>query len=287
MQAPTSVFLTPTPTPPPTPLTLTAAACSRPFSSRRSPSYESSISLKDLAPSAPFEQTQSSFFIHCSSCSTQPYPSSNPWQSPAFPFMSCLTSPIPLITSPLPSSPAPYSSPFSATSAPTSPASCPASPTLSTPVLSQAETVTLSLTLSGSSEDLSCQTVPSIKTPTTPSILSVSCCEDHNSSQLIAALVSPTLPSSPCMASPSVTASASKDSLAAQLASSSRPISPLSICTLPPISPSGSRCPSPGPPSPPIRSLSPCPVCQCKCAPSVNPSPALTHIDPSKMEIYI
>lgn len=281
LKAQSPIFPTPTPTPPPTPLTSVAAANRGPFSLRHSPSYESSISLEDLAPLAPLEPFQSNFLPSHSSRLAPQNSSAESCQSPAFSFLPGLSSPIPLITSPLPYS-APHSpSPFSNTSVSTS-LSIPATPTS---IFSPAETVTLSLTLS----DQSCQTTHTIKTTSTPTIFTaIHSSGDPNLSQLIATPVTPILSSAPPSTSPSISTTPSNDSLVAQLASSSsRPVSPLSVCTLPPISPSGSYCSSPSPPSPPLRSLSPCPVCQCKCVPSVTPPPARTHNDASKMEIFI
>lgn len=277
LRAPSPIFPTPTPTPPPTPVTRAAAANSPLFSSRRSPSYESSISLKDLAPSVAHEPSQSPFLrSRCSRLVPQSYPAESS-QSPAFSFLPCLSSPIPLITSPLPYSAPNSPSSFSTTSVPTSPLSVPATPTS---ILPQAELITLSLTISGSSSD------PTSTIETTSSCFS-------GEPTLFQPMATPAAhnPSSiPASISPSISISPSKESLVAHLASfssSSRPVSPLSICTLPPVSPSGSHCPSPSPPSPPLRSLSPCPVCQCKCAPSVTPPPARTRNDPSTMEIFI
>lgn len=267
-RSPSSIFATPTPTPPPTPLTPTSTnGCTS--SSRRSPSYESSLSFKDLAPLAQFDVPQShlrssaspSFNLHCLS--------PDPRQFPAFPFSARGSSPIPLITSPLPSSANHCSpSPFSPTFFPTSPTSVPASPpfTMATPTFPHAEPVTLSPTMSGSFSGFSCHTT----TPTKATTVSTSHTKNY-----------PTIPFSqiPC------SASTSKDSLVAQLApssSSSRPVSPLSIIL--PLSPSGSRCSSPSPLSPPLRSLSPCPVCR---VPAVSPPPSRAHTDPSKVELFI
>ncbi|KAM7408513.1 hypothetical protein PAMA_002305 [Pampus argenteus] len=101
VQTPTSFFPTPTPTPtpPPTPLTPTAALHYQPFSPRRSLSYESSISLKDLAPPAPFEQ-QFNFLCPPSPCLT-------PQFSPADPPTSVPSSPTSLPTSPILTTPTP------------------------------------------------------------------------------------------------------------------------------------------------------------------------------------
>uniref|UniRef100_A0A3B3XRF4 Ankyrin 3a n=1 Tax=Poecilia mexicana TaxID=48701 RepID=A0A3B3XRF4_9TELE len=234
--------------------------------------YESSISLKDLAPPTPLELPQSNC-PHSHSLRPVPqWPSSDPCEFSFFPQVS---SPIPLITSPLPTSPAPFSpSGFSVLSLPTSPTSVPASSTSNTscPVALQANTA--SLTLSELSSDLSSQTTSSLKPDPSPTTLT-SIFSSHDLSQPITTLA------------PSPSDSASKESLVAQPYSSSRPASPLSVCTLPPISPAGSRCPSPAPSSPPLRSPSPCPVCQCKCMTSVNPPPARTRSDPSKMELFI
>lgn len=267
------------PTPPPTPLTPVAAANRSPFSLRHSPSYESSISLKDLAPLAPLEPFRADFFPPHSSRLAPQSSSAESCQSLAFSFLPGMSSPIPLITSPLPYSAPNSPLPFSYASVSCSPLSTPTS------ILSPADTVTLSLTLSGTT----CQTTPTLKTTSTSTIYTViHSSDDPNLSQLIATPVSPILSSTPASSSPSVSASPSNDSLVAQLAfSSSRPVSPLSVCTLPPISPSGSHSSSPSPPSPPLRSLSPCPVCQCKCAPSVTPPPARARSDASNMEMFI
>ncbi|XP_035519518.1 proline-rich receptor-like protein kinase PERK2 [Morone saxatilis] len=278
LQTPSPFFPTLTPTPPPTPLATTTALQGRPFSSRRSPSYESSISLKDLAPPAPFEPTQFNFLSRPPQCLIAQCSHADPHQSPAFPYSPHPSSPIPLITSPLPPSSAansPPPIPSSLTPVPSSPTSAPASPILTTPKSSQAERNTFS-----------CHT-PS-KTATTSTNLTPVPSSIANQSESITLPVSP-IPSSPSgRTSPSVIASPSKDSVVTQgLASSSRPVSPLSLSTLPPISPSGSRCPSPSPSSPPLRSLSPCPACQCTCAPSVPPPPTQTHTDPSTMEILM
>uniref|UniRef100_A0A3Q4HI87 Ankyrin 3a n=1 Tax=Neolamprologus brichardi TaxID=32507 RepID=A0A3Q4HI87_NEOBR len=135
---------------------------------------------------------------------------------------------------------------------------------------------------------VTCQTGDTFKPTTTPPNLTLAPCSmSPSQSQPITIPVSAIHSTAPGKVPPSVTASSSKESLVTQLASSFRPMSPLSMSTLPPTSPSGSRCPSPSPPSPPLRSLSPCPVCQCTCAPSVNPPPTQTRIDPSNMEIYL
>lgn len=84
--------------------------------------------------------------------------------------------------------------------------------------------------------------------------------------------------------SPSVTASPSWESLPTRLPTSGG-VSPLSVVTLPKVSPSGSRSASPCPSSPTPHPLSPGPACQC-----VPPNPPLTtqtHTDPSKIEIFI
>ncbi|XP_076747712.1 ankyrin-3 isoform X36 [Maylandia zebra] len=280
LQTPSPFFPTPTPTPPPTPLTPSAALYCHPFPPRRSPSYESSILLKDLAPSAPFQPAEFDVFTSPHACPIPQCPNTDPRQFPAFPFSPLTSSPIPLITSPLLSSPAPHSpSPFlsSAISVPTSPTSAPASPRLSIPTLDLLQALSVT-----------CQTGDTFKPTTTPPNLTLApCAMSPSHSQPITIPVSAIHSTAPGTVPPSVTASSSKESLVTQLASSFRPVSPLSMSTLPPISPSGSRCPSPSPSSPPLRSLSPCPVCQCTCAPSVNPPPTQTRIDPSNMEIYL
>ncbi|XP_075931938.1 uncharacterized protein LOC142931749, partial [Anarhichas minor] len=263
----------PTPTPPPTPLTPTAALHCRPFSPRRSLSYESSISLKDLAPPALFKPPKFNFLSSPPPCLISQCLSTYPRKSPAFPFSPRPSSPIPLITSPLSPSPA-ANSPITS-SVPCSPTSVPTSPSLTTPAPnpSVAEPNAFSLTLSGSTSDISCHTTAPSITATTPANLT-----------LITPV--PPIPSSPSgFASPSVTASPSKESLVTQLASSSRPVSPLSLSTLPLVSTSGSRCPSPTPSSPPLRYLSPCPACQCSFVPAISPPPPRTPIDPSTAEI--
>uniref|UniRef100_A0A8D3CCL3 Ankyrin 3 n=1 Tax=Scophthalmus maximus TaxID=52904 RepID=A0A8D3CCL3_SCOMX len=278
-------FPTRTPTPPSTPLSPTATLHGSTVSSRRSPSYESSISLEDLAPPAPFKQLQFNF-------STLP-PFLIPQCPPAYRCQSP-TSPIPLITSPLPYSSAAISSstiPFSATCVPCSPTSVPTSPTFTMPNLNPSqpsEPIASSLTVYGSTPDLSCPATTSAKpvpAPTNHTLEPSS--KIPNISEPISIPLSP-VPCAPSgRVSPSVATSQSKESLVTQLASSSRPVSPLSLSTLPPISPSGSRCPSPSPSSPPLRPLSPCPACQCTCAPSIPPPPTRTRVDPSTMEIFI
>uniref|UniRef100_A0A7N8XAG2 Ankyrin 3a n=1 Tax=Mastacembelus armatus TaxID=205130 RepID=A0A7N8XAG2_9TELE len=280
-----SFFPMPAPTPPPTPLTPPAVLPSRPFSLRRSPSYESSISLKDLAPPAPFELPHFNFLSPRPPINVPQCPRAEPHPSPAFLYSPHPSSPIPLITSPLPSSPIP-----SGSSVLSSPNSIPTSPTLTTPSLNcsqPSEPITSSLTVSSS--DLLCDT--NIRTPSEPAItptkltLVPSSTAPNTSESITLPFLSP--PTSPSgRASFSVTASPSKDSLVMQLAESSRPVSPLSY-TLPPISPFGSHCPSPSPSSPSLHSLSPCPACQSTCAPSILPSPTQAHTDLSTMEIFI
>uniref|UniRef100_A0A8C5GKS2 Ankyrin-3-like n=1 Tax=Gouania willdenowi TaxID=441366 RepID=A0A8C5GKS2_GOUWI len=237
------ILQTPSPfcvTPPPTPHT--------PFPPRRSPSYESSILLQDLAPLAQFEPPQFNFLGS----------PSDPHQSPH------MFSPIPLITSPLLLSPAhnsPSPCPFAAMLTPASSRSVPTP----TPTSKQSE---LS---SEFTPELSCHTETNTIT-------------DLN---LITPSVTPTIFNDSHDTATSIINSPSKEFLTQVACSSSRALSPLSFSTLPPISPSGSRCPSPNPLSPPLRSLSPCPVCQCTCAPSVNPPPTRTRIDNSSMEIFL
>uniref|UniRef100_A0A8C3AJY5 Ankyrin 3 n=1 Tax=Cyclopterus lumpus TaxID=8103 RepID=A0A8C3AJY5_CYCLU len=274
------------PTLPPTPLTPIAALHCRPFPLRRSPSYESSISLKDLAPPALFKLPRANVISPRHPRLIPQCPPAAPCQSPAFPFSPRRSSPIPLITSPLPPSPA-ADSPIPS-SVLCSPTSVPTSPSLTTPTpnLLLAEPNPSSLTLSGSTSDPSCHTTASSITATIPAILTLvpSSIAPKPSEPLITPV--PPISSSPSvMASSSVTVSPRKESLVTQLASSSRPVSPLSISTFPPVSASGSCCPSPPPSSPPLRSLSPCPACQFSFEPSI--SPPQTPIDPSTMEILI
>lgn len=215
-----SFFPTLTPTPPPTPLSPTAVLNHQRPSSRRSLSYEFSVSLRDLAPPAPFKQPRS--ILHSPNLT----PLFDDRQSPVLPFSPQPSSPIPFISSPLPYSPTPGR---------TSPAKPLPSSTNLTPELSSAF-------------------------PTTQPDLAISS--------------SPT-----CRVSPSVPASQSKDSLV------TRTISPVSLSPLPLISPSGSRCTSPCPSSPPLHSLTPCPTCQCTCATSVPPRPTQPRVDPSTAEM--
>uniref|UniRef100_A0A8D0AXL2 Ankyrin 3 n=1 Tax=Sander lucioperca TaxID=283035 RepID=A0A8D0AXL2_SANLU len=267
LQTPIPFF--PTPTPPPTPLTPTAEL---PFSRRRSPSYESSISLKDLAPPALFKLPQFNFLSSPSPCLIPQYPPADPRQSADLPLSPDPSSTIPLITSPLPPSPvanSPSPIPSLVPSVLSSPSSVPNSPTLTTPAPnpSQAEPNTPSLTLSRSCSDLSCHTS---ETATTPAILTlVPSSIAPNLSESLIIPVSP-IPFSPLdRALPSVTASPCNDPFVTQLAASSR------------------HCPSPSPSSPPLCSLSPCPACQCTCPPSIPPPPTQTRIDPSTVEIFI
>ncbi|KAK5854239.1 hypothetical protein PBY51_015327 [Eleginops maclovinus] len=264
LQPPTPYF--PTLTPPPTPLSPTEATPSRPFSLRRSQSYESSISLKDLAPPAQFRSPEFN-------CLSPPPTCLIPSCPPADPFLPDTLSPIPLITSPLLPSHAPPNSSLVLSS----PTSVPTSLTLTTPapIPSQAEPNPSSSTLSGSTSDL-------------PSLTAANHTVDSHSitpipSEPLTIPVS-SIPSSPSdNASPCVTLSPTQESAVTPLASSSRPVSPLSLSTLPPVSPSKSRCPSPS--SPPLRALSPCPACHCTFPPSTLPT--RTPIDPSAVEAFI
>lgn len=245
-------------TPPPTPLSATAAQHYHPFSSRRSPSYESSILLRDLAPPAQFEPQPDLL--------DPQFPTADTHHVPALCFSPHPPSPIPLITSPLPVTcvdpfpPLPSSSLTSVTSGFDSLQGC-SSWTAVAPDYSHRE-------------------------PNCPSLSEVTS-EGFSHSEMRPRNVSPCSaePGQPepfaLPVSPPVAASLSSECLPAQVAFGCRPAS-----TLPSVSPSGSCCPSPGPSSPPPPSLSPCPVCQCTCAPSV-PAPAHKHSDPSTMELLI
>uniref|UniRef100_A0A8C6WRY9 Ankyrin 3a n=1 Tax=Neogobius melanostomus TaxID=47308 RepID=A0A8C6WRY9_9GOBI len=236
---------TPTPTPPPTPLTPTSAA----LSSRRSPSYESSISHKDLAPAPKFKSPPS------------PLPLSphipDPRQSAFFPFSPHPTSPIPLITSPLPTTSTCLSP------SPVRPFAVPPSPTPSL----QTDSDNHSFTVVSSPSPCKTTTVSSSLVPDAPEPNSV-----------------PVSTSASGKISPPVATSPSGESLAAQLPASGR-VSPVSVATLPTVSASESRSESPCPSSPPLRPLSPCPSCQC--APPNPPPTTQTQHDSSKMEIFI
>ncbi|XP_062422435.1 uncharacterized protein LOC134135195 [Pungitius pungitius] len=287
LQTPSTLPTNPTP-PPTTPLTLAAARHRRPFSPRRSPSYESSISLKDLAPPALFKSQQFNFLSPPAPCATpQRPPPADARRPAAFPPATRPASPIPHITSPLPPSPTP-NSPIPP-SAPGSSASLPASPSLPphTSDPSAAEPNASWLTTSGSSSGASCRaTAPSSMTATTPPILTLAASPVvAGASEPPAAPAPPTFSSPSSMTSPSVAVSPSDEALVTQLTACSRPVSPLSFPSLPPGSASGSRCPSPAPPSPPLRSLSPCPLCQFGFAPAVSPPPPRLPVDPSTTEI--
>lgn len=267
-------FPVPTPTPLSSPFTANAAIHCQPLSSRRSPSYESSILLQDLAPPLQFELSPFNFNSpHPPSMS----PSADPRQSPAFPFSPHPSSPIPLITSPLPHSPTANSPTPTASSDPAFFSASSVTPNPSQAESLSQETSDISFHITTTSENATAPT----NLPLTPSSVG-----PHQSEYIIMPVShihsSPSGSTSPC-----VTASASKESLVTQLAFGSRPVSPLSLSTLPPLSPSGSRCHSPGPSSPPLRSLSPCPACHCTCAPCVPPPPSQTRNDPSTMEILI
>lgn len=262
LQTPSSFFPSLTPTPPPTPLTTTATLHRRPSSTRRSPSYESSISSKDLAPLAPFEPSQSNSRSFSPSFAFPQGLPGDPCLSPFSPLLPDPLSPIPLITSPLLSPSASHSLPpitSSAFSISSSSYTAAVSPVLTTqsPKSFQREPNSSSLALSGHRSDISCHTTATFETSGTPTPFT-----QQPSSESI------TLPVSPMPSSPSC----------------SRPVSPLSLSTHPLVSPSGSLCPSPGPSSPPLRSLSPC---HCTCVLSIPPPPTQGRTDPSTMEILI
>nr|XP_057914750.1 ankyrin-3-like isoform X30 [Doryrhamphus excisus] len=216
------------PSPPPSPK-------ASPFTPRRSPSYELSISLKDLAPSSTLER-RFNFVPPPLKGLTHQCPPPDPRQIPGFPFSPHPSSPIPLITSPLPSSP---------TFVPPSPPT-PRMLTLPTPVPAQTE--------------------PTSKTPNSPAGLT-----------LAPSTAAPNFPEPD--SSPSGRMSPSP--------ASSRPVSPLSLTNLPNLSPSGSRCPSPHPPSPPLRPLSPCRACPCGFPAGSSLPPPRTRIDPPSLEIFL